>query len=104
MRSRGIMSAPETNKFEYFFVDESKIYERLRNRREDKEKDIVIPRFSKHFLGEWMRMVLKGAAEERLGQTKRVGSFCRRMLLELPNIDLLVSETLALLTMDCNQF
>jgi hypothetical protein len=72
-------------------VDESKIYERLRHKREDKEKDIVIPRFSKQFLGEWLHMVLKAAAEERVGLSKRVGSFCRRMLLELSNIDLLIN-------------
>jgi|LakMenEpi03Aug12_release.lakeMendotaPanAssembly.Ray.scaffolds.fasta_scaffold3987803_1 hypothetical protein len=50
-------------------------------------------------------MVLKVAVEEKLsGLTKRISSFCKRMLLELPNTDLLVKETLTIITMDNNQF
>ena len=50
-------------------------------------------------------MVLKAAGEEKIsGLTKRISSFCKRMLLELANIDLLVKETLAIIAMDNNQF
>jgi hypothetical protein len=105
LRNRGIIFPPEINNYEYFFVDESKIYDRLRTRREERDREVVIPQFSKQFLGEWIRMVLRAAGEERLGGVaKRISSFCRRMLLELPNVDLLVSQTLAVIAMDNNQF
>ena len=65
---------------------------------------MVIPRFSKQFLEEWLFMVLKAAAEEKIGLSKRVASFCRRMLLQLTNINLLINESLSLLTLDSNQF
>lgn len=105
LRNRGIMFPPEANSYEYFFVDESKLYDRLRTRREEREREVVIPQFSKQFLNEWLRMVLRAAGEERLsGVAKRIASFCRRMLLELPNVDLLVSQTLTVIAMDNNQF
>lgn len=87
-------------------MDESKIYERVRNKRiEEKEKEVVIPQFSSQFLKQWLRIILRAAGEEKLsGFAKRISVFCKRMLLEMTNIHLLIGEVLTVITMDNNQF
>jgi hypothetical protein len=52
---------------------------------------VVIPQFSRQFLREWFRIILKTASEEKMASfTKRISTFCKRMLLEMANIEMLI--------------
>lgn len=84
-------------------MDESKIYERLKNNKRIDDKEVLIPQFSSQFLENWFRIIFNAVNDEKANQLKRISNFTKKMLLSLNNIQMITSEAMKILTMDESQ-